>query len=264
MHRKSASGPPSSQWRCNFEDMPVVQRDRLQGRAIIGVSDLSLVYRSWLQISGYECIPVAVKEHNPDLPEQQKKKKDLRKEARAIKKLQGIPGVPKLYGVTDSAPEALVTGYSSGTPLWDLQCQGDVWASLEALLHTSVTVAKMHERGVAHRDLHNSDILAERGQDCSVRSASIVGYRYAKIGPTRDDELFDADMLRYLVDRILGSVTKSSEPYLYNYRKKFRWRNTVKKIGLLLCNILHRSPEDAPAGCRRKSRTKYNQKKSRT
>lgn len=82
----------------------------------------------------------------------------LRREARAYRRLAGIAGVPRLVGVIDL--QAIAIEYIDGPPLRLLrpgQLDDVFFDRLERL------VRAMHERGVAHGDLHHGDVLAGPG-----------------------------------------------------------------------------------------------------
>jgi serine/threonine protein kinase len=78
----------------------------------------------------------------------------LRREARAYRRLAGIPGIPRLLGAIDR--QAIAIEFVDGPPLRSLrpgQLGGEFFDRLARL------VRAMHERGVAHGDLHHGDVL---------------------------------------------------------------------------------------------------------
>lgn len=82
----------------------------------------------------------------------------LRREARAYLALRGLCGVPRFAGSIDR--RAVAMELVEGPALRDLR-RGDLdegfFARLERL------VGEMHDRGVAHGDLHHGDVLAGPG-----------------------------------------------------------------------------------------------------
>lgn len=82
----------------------------------------------------------------------------LRREARAYHRLAGLPGIPRFLGVVDR--QAIAIEYIDGPPLRSLRA-GQLDAAFFDRLRRLVRA--MHERGVAHGDLHHGDILAGPG-----------------------------------------------------------------------------------------------------
>jgi serine/threonine protein kinase len=82
----------------------------------------------------------------------------LAREARAYRRLDGLPGVPRLVAVIDR--QGIALEYIPGHALRDLR-RGDLdpgfFVRLEAL------VRSIHDRGVAHGDLHHGDVIAGPG-----------------------------------------------------------------------------------------------------
>ena len=82
----------------------------------------------------------------------------LRRETRAYRVLEGLRGIPRLLAVVDS--QAIAIEYIPGRPLRSVgrgELGAEFFTRLEGLIHA------MHERGVAHGDLHHGDILAAPG-----------------------------------------------------------------------------------------------------
>jgi hypothetical protein len=79
----------------------------------------------------------------------------LRREARAYARLEGLEGIPRLIGRVDR--RAIALEFVDGRPLQALprgSLDGVFFDRLAAL------VDAMHDRGVAHGDLHHGDVIA--------------------------------------------------------------------------------------------------------
>ena len=96
----------------------------------------------------------------------------VRREIRAHRLLDGIEGIPKLVRVLDA--DRYLMDYIEGKPLSELfqNPPGEgFFASLTRL------VAEMHERGVAHGDLRNKNILVGPGEQPSLVDFSTAWWR---------------------------------------------------------------------------------------
>lgn len=82
----------------------------------------------------------------------------LRREARAYRRLAGVRGVPALLQVIDR--HAIALEHIDAAPLRDAP-RGSLPASFFDAL--TALVAAMHARGVAHGDLHHGDVLVGPG-----------------------------------------------------------------------------------------------------
>jgi serine/threonine protein kinase len=80
----------------------------------------------------------------------------LRREVRAYRRLAGLPGIPRFAAVIDA--RAIAIEFIEGHPLEDLPrhtLDPVFFERLEGL------VRDLHDRGVAHGDLHHGDVLAD-------------------------------------------------------------------------------------------------------
>ncbi len=79
----------------------------------------------------------------------------LNREVRAYARLDGLPGVPRLFGRVDR--QAIALEYVPGTNLGSLNA-GDL--PEEFFVRLERLIEAVHGRGVAHGDLNRSDVLA--------------------------------------------------------------------------------------------------------
>lgn len=225
------------------EDMPVVEWSQLGKKMEIGRGGFAIVYRAIMTQPGGEEVTVALKVGLESLPDSLKKRLNLQKEARALQRLAGVAGVPKLYGLTRSPPEALVMSLCSGDLLGNIMAHGDVRTFVTAILHTCTTVMNMHAKGVFHNDLHDENILVERTASGEVQSVSILDFGLSEIDPEIPDEATDAWRLSQYVFPLLDIMTETSDSDLNRKRDQF-YRIvsevlSVKQISALFCSILH-------------------------
>lgn len=89
----------------------------------------------------------------------------VRREAKALTRLDGVDGVPRLFRKLDS--RALVLSYVEGVPCSNIP-QGELGAEFFSQLED--LIARVHERGVAHGDLKTAQNIIRRpdGSPCLV------------------------------------------------------------------------------------------------
>jgi hypothetical protein len=80
----------------------------------------------------------------------------LRREVHAYRRLAGLQGVPRFAAVIDA--RAIAIEFIEGRPLKDLPRHTLDPAFFERL---ELLVRALHDRGVAHGDLHHGDVLAD-------------------------------------------------------------------------------------------------------
>lgn len=85
--------------------------------------------------------------------------RELLHEAAVLQALAGVAGVPRLHGVTHTAPHVLVMSRCPGVSLAELRRRGKVRLCLTALLRLCDIVSAVHGRRVTHRDLHAGNVL---------------------------------------------------------------------------------------------------------
>jgi tRNA A-37 threonylcarbamoyl transferase component Bud32 len=83
----------------------------------------------------------------------------LRREARALRALKDVEGVPKLVAYPDA--DCIVQQKMPGIQLQEID-RHDV--DEETVVRLDALVAEIHERGVTHGDLHHENILVQDGQ----------------------------------------------------------------------------------------------------
>ena len=142
----------------------------------------------------------------------------LRREARAYARLEGLLGVPRLLGVIDA--QALALEFVDARPLRGLR-RGALEAPFFDRLETLIRA--VHERGVAHGDLHHGDVLVgPLGQPYVIDLATSVVVEPEAGGLRRSlfDQMRDADLraVAKLRRRILGPGGPEPPPRRGLYR----------------------------------------------
>lgn len=117
----------------------------------------------------------------------------LKEEARVLQILKGMKGVPRLYGMTDSPPCALVMTLCPGIALSNYMKSRAARIYLSALLVVCSILEKIHQRGVTHGSISAEHILAAVGSLGEV-TVSLVGFREAT--DDGDENRKKADVLR--------------------------------------------------------------------
>ena len=177
----------------------------------------------------------------------------LLKEALALKAVEGLAGVPKLYGMTKTADPSsmgIVMSFSPGRSLASLRDTMSARSYLTVLMYTCATLLKMHQRGVAHHNLRDEHILIDVSEDGKVRSFTIIAFTRAQRNSGHMEMMIDAEMIRSMVSNVYDPVT--TDPHANFYVTRDRMSRivhgcmSVAQIMAELCSILHDHPVDAP------------------
>lgn len=88
-------------------------------------------------------------------------KESMMKEARVLKNLDGAEGVPKLYGLTEASPAALVMDYCPGVTLETFLKTPSVPERLRAFVATCEAVKEIHEAGYSHKGSHGENVIVD-------------------------------------------------------------------------------------------------------
>lgn len=169
-------------------------------------------------------------------------------EARVLKALAGVEGVPSLYGVTASPPHVLVMSQCSGLALSVWRRRGAVRTCLEALRELCVILAKMHGRGVAHGDLHGCNILASRSARGGGASVWLIDFGHAKRNADSKAIRTDVNQLLKLLTNILMTMKEDSDGDIYRRRSKIlevtspNW--SLGEIESFVCSVLDGHSDD--------------------
>jgi len=102
----------------------------------------------------------------------------MRREAKALRVLEKVPGVPRLLAQPDS--DVLVIEFLPGRKAKKFATRT---LSLDILNRVSEQVALIHEHGVAHGDLHPSNILVDENGDVAFIDWATAQFAGASGGP---------------------------------------------------------------------------------
>lgn len=232
------------------EEVPFVEWDMVEVGRLIFSGSLYTVNRGWLLLAdGYQ-IPIAFKQPQPEARTSMTEN-NMRREALALKTLEGLGGVPKLYGMTQTGSSwGIVMSFSSGRSLASLRGEMSSRSYLTVLMYVCGTLVKMHERGVTHLNLRDEHILIDVSQDGKMRSFTIIGFTRAERDCGQWKMLHDAQMIRAMVSSVYDDVVSrpDTEPYISHERMDniVNGNMTVGQIMMELCSILHGHPVDVP------------------
>ena len=230
--------------------MPFVEWELVEvGRPIFHGS-LYTVNRAWLVLpDGYQ-IPVALKQPVPEA-QSSMMENNMRREALALKMLDGLAGVPRLYGMTHTgAGLGLVMSFSPGRSLASLRGEMSARSYLTVLMYACGTLLKMHERCVSHLNLRDEHILIDVSKDGKMRSFTIIAFTRAERECGQWKMMHDAEIVRSMVSSVYDEIV--SDPKDKNYIRHERMDKIVQgnmsvgQIMMELCSILHNHPVDAP------------------
>lgn len=224
--------------------MPRVTWAQLHWNKKLGEGLYSVVYPAFLTLPDDQCVPVIYKV----LVDRTQALARCEKEARVLQVLEGVAGVPRLYGVTNPKPHAIVMSYRPGVKLLKYLRQDTVRTYLACLKEACHILTHLHERGVTHKDLHAANILVEVAGDIKVVSVSLVDFGDAVIGGSARHEWDDVQAVVRMVIHGFSVLQEDSE--FYSRRDDLSCL-TGEDVGLTevcvaLCGFLQGHPADGP------------------
>uniref|UniRef100_A0A0P4WWD6 Protein kinase domain-containing protein n=1 Tax=Scylla olivacea TaxID=85551 RepID=A0A0P4WWD6_SCYOL len=209
-----------------------------------------MVNRGWLVLpDGYQ-LPIALKQALPEARSSMIEG-SMRREALALKTLDGLAGVPRLYGMTQTGSGlGLVMSFSPGRSLASLRGDMSARSYLTVLMYACGTLLKMHEKGVTHLNLRDEHILIDVSEDGKMRSFTIIAFTRAERDCGQWKMMHDAEIVRSMVSSVYDEVVSKpqAERYINHERmdKIVHGNMTVGQIMMELCSILHGHPVDVP------------------
>lgn len=212
-HKQSESVNMADGWkrRPDPPSIPLLFWHQLEYKKLESNRLFSSVYSAFLRLPNGHCMLVALKVPNMAATASRK----VLKEARAMNALKGIPGVPRLYGVTAPSPRsAIVMSFCPGVTLDHYQTVGTAKVYLSALHIICGTLRQMHERDVTHGHVEPFNILVVEADREEATFAFLVDFWLANINGSEEDKKFDAEMLFSLILEI-GDVIEEQRPKLY-------------------------------------------------
>uniref|UniRef100_A0A0P4WB83 Protein kinase domain-containing protein n=1 Tax=Scylla olivacea TaxID=85551 RepID=A0A0P4WB83_SCYOL len=153
-------------------------------------------------------------------------------EAQVLQVLAGVAGVPRLYGVTQTAPHVLVMSRCPGISVVELRRRGEVRLCLTALLHLCDIVSAMHERRVIHRDLHGGNILVSSKDTDAGVDVWVVDFGEAVMCAGGEALKVDEAQVMMLVRDTLRGVRQDSDRDIFRRRRNALTNLTNNSLGL--------------------------------
>ncbi|MCB9549010.1 MAG: protein kinase [Myxococcales bacterium] len=168
--------------------MSLIQGGVLAGRyrlhAEIGRGGQGAVWRATDALTGRE---VAVKRLRPEYGAEPRLRRRLRREARAVGRLEH-PNIVRLFEVgEDEAGPFFVMEWVPGVPLFRVD-DLDVPRILDLCEQILGALAYAHARGVVHRDLKPENVLVHRGAD-GVDRVKLLDFGFAWVDDDLDEEI---------------------------------------------------------------------------
>lgn len=217
-------------------DIPVILGKFLKKGRLLGSGRYADVYKGKLALSRHHIVRVAVKE---PLNEAEKLAWTAY-EAWVLHELEGVEGVPKLYGVTDATPPAIVMGLCGGVLLQTLWESGEVEICLLALVKLCSTVRRLHARGVTHGDIHKANVMVDVSEQGEVE-ATLLDFGLAE---RCTDAARQMDDVEEIVTTALQVLSWSRE--LSDVRCSLHGAPDLDTVEILLAEALriHRAASD--------------------
>uniref|UniRef100_A0A0P4WER5 Protein kinase domain-containing protein n=1 Tax=Scylla olivacea TaxID=85551 RepID=A0A0P4WER5_SCYOL len=167
-------------------------------------------------------------------------------EALVLQLLQSVAGVPRLYGVTDSPPQALVMTHCPGEQLEAFHTPRTARTFLASLQRASRILLRMHALGVSHGDVHQRNILVQAAGDTEQVTVHLVDFEESQIFNDEREKRLDALNLFNIARSYVLEINKHLYPGLHRRRHRLLQQQDasldLSRVSVLLCNILHGCP----------------------
>ncbi|KAK8729644.1 hypothetical protein OTU49_008244 [Cherax quadricarinatus] len=134
-------------------DVPVVSWDSITITEDLGEGYYGKTQKGLLEAEDGTTIPIAVKTYHNGAFEGN--------EAQMLHEADGAGGAPKLYGIIEGNPQALVMEYIPGITLQKFLQNSTYEEGLKVYNATAAALANFHNSGFAHLDLHCNNILVD-------------------------------------------------------------------------------------------------------
>lgn len=220
-------------------EVPVIKWQRLEVSQGVDGEWCGAAKIAALQLPGGRVVPVALRklpQHSPDA----KVSGPCLKEAMMLRALSGIPGVPKLYGVTESPPYAMVMSRCRGETLDDLRRRGKIRCCLIVLQEVCGILGDVHKRGYYHGDVHAGNILLQFTNNHCCMLVTLDKFGSAgTLSDRTDGKEIDGKMLCILVKEVLLYMKKKDDAHLYNKRVNFIMEMEETKSLAAIYTMLH-------------------------
>lgn len=224
-------------------EVPVIAWERLEvSNGVSGIwSDADKI--AALTLPAGKAVPVGLRK----LPEHSSDGKvwsPCLQEAKVLRALSGVPGVPKLYGVTESKPYAMVLSRCNGDTLASLRRLKKIRSCLIALQEVSVILKDVHKRGYYHGDVHAGNIVVQYTKyHCCMLVAIVTFNKAGRFTDETKQREADEEMVCILVREILLNMKETDDIRIYSKRQKFLEdmgdKCNLDKIHSLLQHLLY-------------------------
>lgn len=224
--------------------IPRIPQDRLVSGPETNANGRFVWHKGFIRVPGPEKnVPVCYK---TGLWEFGVTTEDMIHEAHMLQKLKKVDNVPRLHGITETPPIALVMSFCPGRPLKKLQRSPTARTYLAAIRETCVVVGAVHRKGVVHCDIGPSNILVVTRRDKEDVTVSLVGFDRAEVTKDKIIRQKDAECLMILIHEMVDNLSEAS-PF-YQHRDKLRAQGDINLTGIvrLLCSVMHENPSKCP------------------
>lgn len=220
-------------------EMPVITWQRLEVSQGVDGEWCGTAKIAALQLPDGRVVPVALRklpQHSPNA----KVSSPCLKEAKVLRALSGISGVPKLYGVTESPPHAMVMSRCKGETLDDLRRRGKIRCCLIVLQEVCVILGDVHKRGYYHGDVHAGNILLQYTNNHCCMLVTLDKFGSAgRLSDRTEGKEVDVKMVCILVKEVLLYMKKKDDVRLYNKRLNFVMEMEETKSLAVIYTMLH-------------------------
>lgn len=171
-------------------------------------------------------------------------------EARVLRALEGVEGVPVLYGMTDSPPHVLVMSLCPGVALSVWRRRGEVRTCLRAVRELCVILTNMHGRGVTHGDLHGCNVLASLSDGDGETRVWLIDFGRAKRNADAEAKKKDVKQVMKLLSNILMAMEEDFDRDIYHRRRAIlevmEPTLNLKQVSSLVRHVLRDAADGRP------------------
>lgn len=146
---------------CSTHSFPIISWKHITKGEFLGEGSYGKTYGGVVGLPGCPEVNVAIKILHY-------RTQSLIKEAQVLKDLDGAGGVPRLIGLTEEDPQALLMEFCPGVSLEDFLEDCSPTECRKVLDKLEKALESFHDKGYAHLDLHTNNVIVDPSAENTV------------------------------------------------------------------------------------------------